>query len=90
MTPAMGTASVLPVDTSFVFKFDETLSGLSTLILIKSGPYVEGSYKIVGDTLTFTPSVALDPATWYLISPQNVEDLAGNKTPPSSFSFRTQ
>jgi uncharacterized lipoprotein YbaY len=72
-------ATGVPVTGSIVYTFDEALNQLSAPQVNGAGSDVAGTYTVSGNTITFTPSVALAGSTqYYSYLYTNVMDLAGN------------
>jgi len=77
-------ATLVPIDTTVVATFSEemaplTLTDLSFTVTEEEGPPVAGMVVPVGDTATFTPTIALLPGTQYSATITTAAtDLAGN------------
>lgn len=91
ITPVNNATGVGVTGISVVMTFSEPVDQRSAPPLVGGGITVPGAYVVNGDTITFTPSVALKGDTLYTIQLHgNVPDYAGNTRGLGTRSFTTE
>ncbi|MEN3001977.1 MAG: Ig-like domain-containing protein [Armatimonadota bacterium] len=90
-TPAAGATNV-PLNTSIVLNFDGAINPASTFVVRGANAVVPGTitFSNSNQTLTFTPTVPLDPATTYTVDFSGLTtQLGGPLQGPYTFTFTT-
>lgn len=92
--PTNGSANV-PVTSPLVIKFSKPINPVSVnlgtvqLYVQSTGAHISGSYSVVDDTVTFTPTSPMPAEKRMQVVVSGVQDVAGNQNNYSAITFDT-